>query len=67
MKINERVAKIETHLEHMTKAQQEILEEIQALNRFKWYISGAGALVGVFVVALTELVRIFLEKYLNLK
>lgn len=64
--LNERVAKIETHLEHLTKAQNEILVEIQALNRFKWYISGAGALLGVFVVAMTELVRLILEKYLDI-
>lgn len=67
MKLNERVTKIETHMEHMKEAQVLILEEIKALNRFKWYISGAGALLGVFVVALTELVRMFLEKYLGIK
>lgn len=67
MKLLERVTKIETHLEHMKRDQDLILEEIKALNRFKWYISGAGALLGVFVVALTELVRIFLEKHLGVK
>ena len=67
MKLLERVAKIETHIEHMKESQDLILDEIKALNRFKWYISGAGALLGVFVVALTELVRIFLEKHLGVK
>jgi hypothetical protein len=65
MRINERVAKIETEMNHLSKTQDLILEEIKALNRFKWYISGAGALLGVFVVSLTELVRMFLDRYLN--
>lgn len=67
MKLLERVAKIETHMEHMKESQDLILDEIKALNRFKWYISGAGALLGVFVVALTEIVRMFFERYLSLK
>ena len=44
-----------------------MISELQRLNRFKWYLSGAAMAIGFFVTLLIELGRLIVEKQLNLK
>lgn len=74
MKLIERVAVIETDIKHFkekqlefNKTQEEILLELQRLNTFKWYLSGAAMAIGFFVTIFIELGRMILEKHLNIK
>lgn len=74
MSLVERVSVLETDIRYIKESQKEIIEsqkemisELQRLNRFKWYLSGAAMAIGFFVTLLIELGRLIVEKQLNLK